>query len=239
MTLFEKVDRALAMAANHFAGRSIVLDKLVNDLVHTGLSNGGVLIAAICWLWFEDDKTDIRRQRCSIVTALLAVMVVACALWTLKATLPFRPRPLNDPDLGFRIPFGVDPASLNVLSAFPSGHTAFFFALCVPLWMRSRWLGAAAAVWISLVVCLPLLYRGDHWPSDIVAGAVVGVALMLFFCRIIGATRLPDRVVRFSATHPQTFYAIAWLCALEIALLFGDIQAYVGDAARIANALFS
>lgn len=236
--LFDKADRALALAANQFAGRSVVVDKLVGNLGQTGLLNGGVLIAAICWLWFEADETAIQRQKHNIATALLAVMVVACVAWILKATLPFRPRPLNDPDLGLRLPFGVDPTSINALGAFPSGHAAFFFALCVPLWIRSRRLGAAAAVWITLVVCLPLLYLGNHWPSDIVAGALVGVALMLLFCRIIGATTLPDRVVRFSATHPQAFYTIAWLCAFEMALLFADIQAYLADAARIANALF-
>jgi undecaprenyl-diphosphatase len=103
--------------------------------------------------------------------------------------------------------------------------------------MRSRWLGAAAAVWTLLVICLPLLYLGDHWPSDIVAGAVVGVVLMLLLCRLIGASGLPDRVVGFSATHPPAFYAIAWLFALEIAVLFGDVQAYFRDAARLARAL--
>ena len=68
-----------------------------------------------------------------------------------------------------------------------------FFALCVPLWMRSRWLGAAATIWTLLAICLPLLYLGYHWPSDIFAGAVVGVALMLLLCRPVGATGLPDR----------------------------------------------
>ena len=236
--LFEQTDRALALAANQFAGRSIILDKLVNDLVATALPSGGVFVAVLCWLWFETDETGVHSHRRNVVTALLAVLAVAGVVWLLKAVLPFRPRPLNDPDLGLRVPFGVDP-SLNDLSAFPSGHTAFFFALSVSLWMRSRWLGAAAAVWTSLTVCLPLLYRGDHWLSDIVAGAVVGVALMLLLYRLIGATRLPDRVVRFSATHPSAFYTLAWLFALEIAELFGDVQAYFRDAARLARALLS
>jgi undecaprenyl-diphosphatase len=155
----------------------------------------------------------------------------------LKILLPFRHNPLNSPDLDLRLPFGVDPASLSATSSFPSGHAALFFALIVPLWMRSRWLGAAAAVWTSLVICLPLLHLGDHWASDIVAGAVVGVVLMLLLHRLMGTTGLPDRVVGFSATHPPAFYAIAWLVALEIAVRFGDVQAFFSDAARLARAL--
>lgn len=239
MTLIEQADRALALAANQFAGRSIVLDRLVHDIIATALPTGGVLVAALCWIWFETDETGLHSRRRDVVTALLAVMVVAGAVWLLKALLPFRDRPLNDPDLGLRVPFGVGPASPGGLSALPSGHTAFFFALSVPLWTRSRWLGAAATVWVSLTICLPLLYRGDHWPSDIVAGAVVGVTLMLLLSRLIGATGLPDRMVRFSATHPPVFYAIAWLFALEIAQMFDGVQAYIRDVARLARVLLS
>jgi hypothetical protein len=73
--------------------------------------------------------------------------------------------------------------------------------------------------------------------SDIFAGAVIGVALMLLLCRLIGAAGLPDRVVRFSATHPSAFYAIAWLVALEIAVRFDAVQAFLSDAARLARAV--
>jgi len=45
---------------------------------------------------------------------------------------------------------------------------------------------------------------------------VFGVALMLLLRRRIGATGLPDRVVRFSATNPPAFYAIAWLFAFSL-----------------------
>ena len=93
---------------------------------------------------------------------------VAGAVMLLRVLfLPFRYHPLNDPDLGLRLPFGVDPTSLNHFSSFPSGHAMLLFALCVPLWMRSCWLGAAAAVWTLLAICLPLLHLGDHWASDI------------------------------------------------------------------------
>lgn len=126
MTLFEQADQALAVAVNQFAGRSVVLDKLVNDLLVTTQPNGGLFIGALCWIWFETDETGVHIHRRKVVTAFLAVMVVAVTLQLLKALLPFRPRPLNDPDLGLRVPLGVDPTLPNELSAFPSGHTAFF-----------------------------------------------------------------------------------------------------------------
>lgn len=237
--LIEQADRAVAQAANQFAGRDLALDSSVNDLIATGLPNGGLLVAALCWMWFEvDDRAGAHLHRRNVLTALLAVTILAAVLWILKIALPFRVRPLSDPVLGLRIPIGADPASLYS-SAFPSGHAAFFFSFCVPLWVRSRWLGAAAAVWTSLTICLPLLYRGDHWLSDIVAGAVIGVALMILLCRLIGATGLPDRILRFSETHPPVFYSVAWLFAFEIAGIFGDVQAYFVDLARLAKKLLT
>jgi undecaprenyl-diphosphatase len=236
MSLFEQIDRALTLWANQFAGRSIVLDKFVFDTLDTSLLNSGVVLAASWWLWFEAAESGVYAQRRNVVVALLAVIVVATAAWLLKVLLPFRHPPVGNPGFALRLPFGVDPTSLNDFSSFPSGHAMLFFSLSVPLWMRSRWLGAAATIWILLAICLPLLYLGYHWPSDIVAGAVVGVALMLLLCRLINATRLPDRVVCFSATHPSAFYAIAWLIALEIAVRFDAVQAFCLDAARLARA---
>jgi membrane-associated phospholipid phosphatase len=121
----------------------------------TSLLNGGVFLAAFWWLWFEADKSGGHAQRRNVVVALLAVIGVAGALKLLKILLPSRYRPLIDQDLGLRLPFGVDPTSLNHFNAFPSGHAMLFFALCVPLWMRYPWLGAVAASWTLLAVCLP------------------------------------------------------------------------------------
>jgi undecaprenyl-diphosphatase len=239
VTLIEHIDRGLTLYANQFAGRSIALDKSVYDILDMLLPNSGLFLSAFWWLWFEADESGVYAQRRSVVVALLAVIGVACAAWLLKVLPPFRHPPLSNSGFGLRLPFGVDPTSLNYLSSFPSGHAMLFFALSVPLWMRSRWLGAVATVWILLAICLPLLYLGYHWPSDIVVGAVVGVALMLLLCRLIGATGLPDRVVRFSAIHSPAFYAIAWLVALEVAVRFGDVEILFSDAARFARALLS
>ena len=152
-------------------------------------------------------------------------------------SLPFHLRPLHTPGLAIHLAHGVNPVTLNAFSSFSSDHAALFFALSVPLWRRSHWLGAAAALWTVLVICLPRVYLGYHWPSDVVAGAVMGVVLMLVLCRLIGATALPDRAIRFSASHPPAFYALAWLFSLELAALFVDVRAFLLDAAHLAKAL--
>jgi len=66
--------------------------------------------------------------------------------------------------------------------SFPSGHAAFFFALAMAIYFYNKKLGAwffAAAVLIALA----RVSAGIHYPTDILAGAVIGIlsAYTIFF----------------------------------------------------------
>ncbi|MBS0525640.1 MAG: phosphatase PAP2 family protein [Proteobacteria bacterium] len=237
MTPFEQIDHALALYVNQSAGQSRAFDRFVFNVVDSRLFSGGVFLVPYWWLWFKADGSGAYVQRRNIAVAALAVGVVAGTVLLLKGLLPFRRNPMSTPSLGLHLPFGVDPAWVNYTNSFPSGHAALFFALSVPLWMYSRRLGATAAAWALAVICLPLVYLGYHWPSDIAAGAVVGIVLMLLLCRPIGATGLPDRLVHFSETHAPTFYALGWLVAFETAVMFDDVKAFSVHAVRLARVL--
>jgi undecaprenyl-diphosphatase len=237
MTAFERVDSVLTLSANRFAGRDILLDTLIYDIADSPLLKGGVFLAAYWWLWFEVDRNGVHAQRRNVVVALLAGTVAAIASRLLQFSFPFHLRPLHTPGLGLHMPLGVNAATLNNFSSFPSDHAVLFFALSVPLWKRSRWLGVAAILWTVLVICLPRVYLGYHWTSDVIAGALIGVALMLVVCWLIGATGVPDQVLRFSKTHAPVFYAIAWLLVFELAVLFADLRHFLLDAAHLAKAL--
>ncbi|MFD3697928.1 phosphatase PAP2 family protein [Streptomyces sp. NPDC058646] len=60
-------------------------------------------------------------------------------------------------------------------SSFPSGHTAAavaFTAAVAPTW---PWAGAACAV-PTVLVAIERVHSGAHYPSDVAAGAVIGLA---------------------------------------------------------------
>ena len=75
-------------------------------------------------------------------------------------------------------------------ASFPSGHAAFYFALATAVFLRDRkmgWFFLAGA----LIISLARVYSGIHWPSDILAGALVGILSALLVNRFFkkGRTR--------------------------------------------------
>ena len=73
------------------------------------------------------------------------------------------------------------------LASFPSGHATTVFALATVL---SLWYPRWTAAWLALaaVVGWSRIALGSHFPSDVVAGAVVGVAVVLVFFRSVPGT---------------------------------------------------
>jgi membrane-associated phospholipid phosphatase len=95
--------------------------------------------------------------------------------------------------------------SVDVLSSksFPSGHASSSAALAgilvVLAWSflredRWRWVVTGGAVTLWVVVCLDRVLLGRHYPSDVVAGTFLGVAVLLVGIVVLDPARVrpPD-----------------------------------------------
>lgn len=59
-------------------------------------------------------------------------------------------------------------------SSFPSGHAAFYFAIATVVFFHNKKAGIAFLA-VAFLISLARVFVGIHWPSDILAGAAVGI----------------------------------------------------------------
>jgi len=77
-------------------------------------------------------------------------------------------------------PLVTDPHS----HSFPSGHAATSFACATMLaWLYPR--GAVGFYVLAAAIAFSRVYVGVHWPTDVAAGAAVGVLVALLIARAI------------------------------------------------------
>ena len=167
-------DSAIIHYVNHFAHRSWAFDFFISTIGSNALLKTGVLVGLLSWAWFRaSDDTD--RDHATIIAGLVSTCGAVLAARVLAACLPFRDRPFRSPDLHFVLPYLMSGDEGISWKTFPSDHAVLFFGVAMCIFLVSRRAGIVAFCHVLLVVALARVYAGYHYPSDIAAGAVIGV----------------------------------------------------------------
>jgi undecaprenyl-diphosphatase len=156
-------DRAVILAWH--AQAHPVLDKLALVAAAVGDVAGIVVMAALFGAY-------LARRRLYADLAGLAAVVVGSGVLTFALKTAFRQeRPALFEQLVHEITY-----------SFPSGHSLMSFALFgyLAAWLVSRgprspwrWLAAVGLVSLAAGIAASRVYLGVHWPSDVIAGAIV------------------------------------------------------------------
>lgn len=124
-----------------------------------------------------------RRWRHAFITAMVSVLAVWLLVQAIRGVFPM-PRPAYY-DLGIQwVPQGIRPG-------FPSLHAAGAFTAAFSLWCLPWRLPMLAALAVAATVAWSRLYLGLHFPSDVVAAAMLGALVSILVERGI---RLIPRV---------------------------------------------
>ncbi|MDR0648956.1 MAG: phosphatase PAP2 family protein [Synergistaceae bacterium] len=143
------------------------MDRLM--LWATRMGDGGIL-------WLLLSALLVCREKTRHAGLALLLCVTVCAAIGNLALKPFfkRTRPCN---LNFSLPLLLKrPCD----SSFPSCHTLTSFAAAVTLCQTGSFLGTASFFLASLI-SFSRMYLYVHYPSDVLIGAVLGVAAGGFF----------------------------------------------------------
>ncbi|MFC5156902.1 phosphatase PAP2 family protein [Streptomyces amakusaensis] len=164
-------DRRVAEALHRSAVEHpgiVHVNRILTDWVWDPWTMRALLAVAVVWLWYRGE----RLFACWIAGTTLMGSAVQ---QTLKASV------------GRERPQWPDPVDSAHYAAFPSGHAMTATVVCgLLLWVlvrrgasdRARLWGWAAVVVSVVGVGLTRLYLGVHWPTDVLAGWLMGAAVV-------------------------------------------------------------
>ena len=119
------------------------------------------------------NRVNWKRYWKMVLEALLAAGITRFAVAEVIRKIYFRPRPFVQNHVNLLIDYNAKEAS------FPSGHACFYFALSTIIYFYNKKLGILFYIF-SLLIVFSRVYVGIHWPSDILAGAILGILMGMF-----------------------------------------------------------
>lgn len=140
------------------------LDPVFVALTRAG-SYGAVWIALALVLAWRSRRVKV------LVLVVLADLAAEGLADVLKAAIPRRRPPLLYPEPKTLV---HDPHS----HSFPSGHATTSFA-CATVLALTYPRAAVAFYVLAAAIAFSRVYVGVHWPSDVLAGALLGIAIAL------------------------------------------------------------
>lgn len=182
------IDEKILLWINGFVGKSAVLDRIM-ILFANDYFVPVILSLILLGLWFQGKNMAEREnyQRAIIVAAVS--MGSACGFIMAANHLYHHPHPFEVTqqfmDTTNQIFYVVhDPT-------FPSNTSAVTFACATSIWQRYRKIGVLLFI-PAILMPFAKVYAAVYWPSDVVAGAILGI-LTVYFIKLV--LRLLEPVV--------------------------------------------
>ncbi|WP_132254922.1 phosphatase PAP2 family protein [Methylobacterium segetis] len=230
------LDELMLRVVGQLAGRSPFLDAVTLACTALFAIRLLPLMAVLVYLWFRTGNSLGSREavvetvigmRAAIeaIIAMLAAGIIAC---TLRMLLPFRGRPylVAEPDLLQldSVPASLVTAVIESGTSFPCDHAAIVSALATSVWLLSRPLGGLCFGWAVLTTCLPRIYVGYHYASDILCGVLIGVAVALCVRLLLPTLPILGFANRLALRRPALFQVALFTLMFQSAMVIDEIR---------------
>ena len=161
------LDKNLFLFINSFVVKFPVFDDLVKLVVNEYFVPV-TLALILLYLWFRPSNVKERSQR-MVVSASISIGVLSLII-ALSNHFFVRVRPFGELSTNLLFYKPTDPS-------FPSNAATVGFALATAIFFANKKIGSAA-LFLAGFYAFSRVYAGVHYPSDVLAGALLGVAVI-------------------------------------------------------------
>jgi undecaprenyl-diphosphatase len=226
MLALVEFDTAIAQALALWRTESEGLSSALRFVADSHLAKGVALILMALAVVARPGGPLLLARNAFLLRFSAAAVVSLASGRILQIALPHRDRPIVS------MSGWAEHSSFAAESSFPSDHAVYFTAMAAAIAFADRRLGMIAIAWTGLIVLLPRVLLNFHYPTDILAGAAIGLAVASCFM----LAPMPPAILRLAGAaerdSPQLVYPLAFLFAFAAATNFDEVRAAV-------SALFS
>lgn len=225
-------DLKISLWVNSFLGTFPGLDAFIHIVERNSLFKGLAVMMLFWGLWFSRQKGSLwfRARLLSVLVVSVLAVFVGRGLATF---MPYRPRPIHDPELGFKLLPGLSNETLDGWSSMPSDHAVLYFAIATGFFLAHRVVGTVALLHAAIIICLPRIYFGLHYASDVLVGAVVGAGISLLLVPLLTRAFLRMDVDTMARSHATLFYPLVFFATWQIASMFAPLRDLLSSLAAM------
>jgi len=219
------MDFSVLYFLNKLAASGGIVGMLIVMFAENPLLRGGPIFFCICYLWFSTNDVNVRvRMMMGCLACILGVLVsVFC-----QSHVPIHIRPVYDNRLGITNILKWDQNSTDKrIYSFPSDTATLYFALVTIVFLENTKMAWVSLLWALLTVGVCRIAVGVHYPSDILAGMILGGTLVLALSNIRGLNKwLSDNILKYDPRQRYLNTFFVFLCLEAYGLFPGLTQIF-------------
>ncbi len=205
-----------------FLGRHPLFDLSIQSSIRHNLLGGFWFAACLFVFWVKSARPGQQQTRISILTTMFgsgaAILLAAASSLIISWPPPYHSPGLADIYIKY---FDNNPNT----NSFPSFSSAAYAAIAAGLYPLNKIIGSVLWLAVGFLVALPRMYVGGHYPSDVIAGFVLGIAgffsahCLLEPCLVVPLEQVLDKSKRLRLV--REVFVFAWI--VQIAVEFREI----------------